>query len=328
MRDRARQTRSAGGSRTGAAQTTATTSASERSDASREPVTLSTSSLPLEVLLGALAPVTIITGLLVYLGYMSNRAYFTYFGISQSLLDVSMESYVLRSADVTFGSSTRLAAIAALLVLTEWAVAQLQRRRQRAGRLAIVAIRTGALVAILAGLYFAFGGPVPRGTPSVALPIALAVGSIVILRQLRLARSSPEATTSSSMLSDSQHRLARTVLLTFLVLAAFWGANLYAVESGRTAARIDDSTPGRLPLVTVFSEKFLDLPGTNVDQSEISITGQDVHYRYAGLRLLRYANERWFLVTGSYGDQYASPVAVLRDDSSIRVEVAGVRNEG
>jgi hypothetical protein len=110
-----------------------------------------------------------------------------------------------------------------------------------------------------------------------------------------------------------------------LVLATFWAANLYAVDAGRVAARADDSTPGRLPLVTVFSKEFLDLPGSSVEKTELAVPGQPLQYRYSGLRLLRYANERWFLVTGTYGDQYASPVVILRDDSSIRVEVAGVR---
>jgi hypothetical protein len=278
----------------------------------------------IEPVLSAVAPVTLITALLIYLGYTTSKAYYTYFGISQSLLSISMDSYVLASADVTFGSSVRLVAAIALLVLLEWTATVL--RRSRVGWLVADIVGAVAVLAILSGFYFAFGGARPQWLPPIALPITLAFGSLLLIRQLATTPPLLRGATASVVRSSAaQLRLTRLVLAALLVLATFWMANLYAVESGRDAARTDDSTPGRLPLVTVFSKEFLDLPGSAVKKTEIVVPGQQTQYRYSGLRLLRYANERWFLITGTYGDQYASPVAVLRDDSSIRVEVAGVR---
>jgi uncharacterized membrane protein len=282
----------------------------------------------LEVILGAIAPVTLVTGLLIYLGYMANKTYFSYFGISQSVLNFSTDSYILGSADVTFGSSVRIVLAVTLLVLLEWAIAILQRWRPCVGRRVANVVGLIAALAILSGFYFAFGGPRPQWLPPVALPITLAFGSILLIRQLATApQPAGGAIARIIEASAAQLRVTRLVLAALLALAIFWAANLYAVESGRTAARIDDSTPGRLPLVTVFSEKFLDLPGSSVEKTELAVPAQPLHYRYSGLRLLRYANERWFLVTGTYGEQYASPVVILRDDSSMRVEVAGVRRD-
>jgi hypothetical protein len=280
----------------------------------------------IETLLGAVAPITLITGLLIYLGYMTSKAYYAYFGIGQSLLNVSMDSYVLASADVTFGSALRLVAAFALLVLLEWAVAISRRRHPRAGEFFANTVGLAAILAILVGFYFVLGGVRPQWLAASLLPIIFAFGSLLLTRQLAAAPPLRGVAITRIVRSmGAQLRLARLALATLLVLGTFWAANLYAVESGREAARGDDSTPGRLPLVTVFSKEFLDLPGSAVKKTEIAAIGQAAHYRYSGLRLLRYANERWFLITGTYGDSYASPVAVLRDDSSIRVEIAGVR---
>lgn len=108
-----------------------------------------------------------------------------------------------------------------------------------------------------------------------------------------------------------------------LVLAVFWASALYAQNLGRQMAEVVDSNPGSLlPLATVFSEKFLDLPGSHVTTTRIVTEGDGVHYRYTGLYLLTYSNDRWFLLTGRYSRQYRSSVITLHDSDQIRVEVA------
>jgi hypothetical protein len=248
---------------------------SVRSELKRQPSTSTRHSPPLDVLLGALAPVTLVTGLLIYLGYATNRAYFSYFGISQGMLSLSMESYVLGSADVTFGSSIRLVAVAAALTILEWCVAKLQERWQRAGRALAQTIRIAATAAILSGLYYAFGGPVPQGVSPIAFPIALAGGATLLFRQHVTKRSSLDAATAAAERpSVGRRRLPQGALLAFVVLAAFWAVHLHAVEAGRAAAKIDDTTPGGLPLTTVFSKEPLDLPGSRIENAEIALPGQ------------------------------------------------------
>jgi hypothetical protein len=106
-------------------------------------------------------------------------------------------------------------------------------------------------------------------------------------------------------------------------MATFWAATLYAVTQGREAARADDRYPNRLALVTVFSDEFIDLAGSAVEVRRYE--QPEPHYRYLGLRLRAYANERWFLVTGHYDERHVSAVSVLRDSDFVRVEIASER---
>jgi hypothetical protein len=84
---------------------------------------------------------------------------------------------------------------------------------------------------------------------------------------------------------------------TALLLALFWAATLYAQDLGRRAAADVDEGLIPLPVVVVYSDEYLDLPGRNVTASAAPVPAGGEVYRYSGLRLLTYANERWFLIT-------------------------------
>jgi hypothetical protein len=107
-----------------------------------------------------------------------------------------------------------------------------------------------------------------------------------------------------------------------LVVALFWAATLYAQDLGQRAARGTNANPAGLPLVTVFSEEYLDLPGSQVRATQAPGADGDTYYRYSGLSLLTYANGTWFLISGRYSDSYRSSVLVLRDTAAVRVELA------
>jgi hypothetical protein len=127
--------------------------------------------------------------------------------------------------------------------------------------------------------------------------------------------------------SESSRIVVPVMAIAVLVLAAFWASTLYAQDLGQQTARTVDGSPGRsLPLVTVFSKEFLDLPGAHVKARKMATQENGVHYRYTGLYLLTYSNGRWFLITGKYSDNYRSSVVTLRDIEGIRVEVARPNN--
>ena len=56
----------------------------------------------LETIAGVLAPITVITGLLYYFGWVRTAAIFSHFGVDQRILAYSIEDYLLRSAGVAF----------------------------------------------------------------------------------------------------------------------------------------------------------------------------------------------------------------------------------
>jgi hypothetical protein len=270
-----------------------------------------------ESLFSILTPITIFTALLMYFGYTTTRSYFGYYGIGQGLLGLSTDGYVLRSADVTFGSAVRLLSILTMSALADlWLHRFL--RRSASPIPARVAVFVGAALTI-AGLYFALGGPRPSWLPPVALPATLGVGALVLLRwtvvSIRVSDAQLERT-----ISVNERKALVLLLVASTLMATFWAATIYAVDRGRGAAQADDRFPDRLPLVTIFSDEFVDLTGSAVEVRRYE--QPEPHYRYLGLRLLAYSNERWFLLTGRYDDGHVSAVTVLPDSESVRVEIA------
>ncbi|HEY6423566.1 MAG TPA: hypothetical protein VIY28_10055 [Pseudonocardiaceae bacterium] len=279
----------------------------------------------IEIFAVVIAPVTVLTALLSYVGWIRSRAFFSYFGVEQGLLNLSVQDYALRSSDVTFGAVARLLAALVVLALVDRLLTRVQpdpspgdRPQQtgtaRGGPLAQALAVTG-LALSLAGLLLALGLGRGWGLPALLGPAVLGVGSIVTFRFRR-------ALMASLAGSRLRQQISVAALTATLALALFWAATLYAQDLGQRAAVAVDAGQTALPTVTVFSTTFLDLPGSRVRATAVPGPGATASYRYTGLSLLSYANGRWLLISGKYSANYRSSVVVLRDSEAIRVEVA------
>lgn len=268
-----------------------------------------------ELLLTAAAPITVVTALLVHVGWIRNRAFYGYFGIGQDLLRPSLQDYVLRSVDVTFGALVRVVAAALVLILLDRVLVHvLGKRSHHAGvdRVALGLVSVGA-VSLVVGLFSALGVTRGLGLPPIVGAAMIAIGVGVVLR------FGPILVGGTSV---SLGKPATFTLYVVLVVALFWAATLYAQELGMRAAHAVDVNPAGLPLVTVFSEDYLDLPGSQVRATPVPGPDGKIRYRYSGMSLLTYSNGTWFLIDGRYPDGFRSSVLVLRDSSALRVEVA------
>lgn len=268
----------------------------------------------LDVLLGALAPVTVVTALLVHVGSVRNRAFYGYFGIDQSLLQPSIQDYVLRSVDVTFGAVLRLVAAVLVFIVVDRGLVRLQEwsRSTVVRRVNPLLLTVWSIMSVV-GLLSALGVGNGLGIPPPVAAGILAVGAAVVLRL------------GPGILARNDDTLGRPASVTFyavLVLALFWAATLYAQDLGQRNAETLDTDPSSLPVVTIFTNQYLDLPGSRI--SPTATPGQDgrTHYRYSGLALLTHSNGTWFLITGRYPGSYRSSVVVLPESADIRVEVA------
>jgi hypothetical protein len=277
----------------------------------------------IEILPAVVTPFAALTALLGYVGWIRSKAFFSYFGIDQRLLNWSIQDYVLSSADVTFGAVSRLLAALVVLALGDRLLARVQQTTDLGGRppqagtaggsrLPHVLAVTG-LALLLAGLLLALGVGKNWGLPALFGPAVLGIGSVVTFR-------SRQALVNSPVESRSPWQVSVAALVAALSLALFWAATLYAQNLGQRAAVAVDTGSATLPLVTVFSATFLDLPGTRVSAIEIPRPGGTASYRYTGLLLLTYANGRWLLISGNHSANYRSSVVVLRDSDPIRVE--------
>jgi len=261
-----------------------------------------------------IAPLTVVTALLFYVGWVRTREFFSYFGVSAALVGFSPQDYVLRSADVGFGAVLLLALAGVVLVGLDRLVAIVIARVS--GRVLGQWVRWG-----LAGLgaslvLIGLGGARAEAAVAVVPPIAgaglLALGAVLFLR------FGAESPSRQGLLRPGTTGLSIVVL----AVACFWAVTIYARDLGVGAAEYLDGDARSLPLVTVYSSEPLDLPGTNVIPTRVLGEDQRWNYRYTGAVLLTYSNERWFLIPEPASGDYRSSVVVLRDSESIRVETA------
>ena len=251
-------------------------------------------------------PLGAVSGLLVFFGSTHSRAYFGYFGVDQRLLQYSVQDQVLRSADVMFGTAVLVLSVVLVLVGLDRLLALLGRRTDRLGRGVAVAPPAAGLALLGVGLVSALRLPlVSLVVPLRAAAVLFVAGAMIML----------------SVGSRSGRRAGRTLLLAALVLGAFWITTLYAETEGRVLAQQVDDAPAHLPLVTLYSSTYVDLPGLAVVVSKVASPTGTPLYRYTGLRLLAFSNDRWFLITGRR-EAYRSTVAIVANDGSIRAEIA------
>ncbi len=257
------------------------------------------------------APIGVVTGFLIFFGWTYSGAYFGHFGISHRLLQYSVRDLTLQSAQPMFGTAVLLLSVVAGLWLLDRLITEWRRRSDRLDRSADAGILVVGLVACGMGLLGALGvRPLLAVVPGRAAALVMLAGALILLRARRS--------------TDPGRRLERALLVVASMLAVFWVTTLYATDAGRELAREVDATPARLPLVTLFSERYLDVPGTAVIATEQKSPSGTPLYRYTGLRLLTYSNDRWFLITGAQPG-YRSTVTVLPDAPDVRVEVAQQR---
>jgi len=261
-----------------------------------------------------IAPLTVVTALLFYVGWVRTRAFFSYFGVSAALVGFSPQDYVLRSAEVGFGAVLLLALAGVVLVGLDRLVAIVIARVS--GRVLGQWVRWGLAGLGVSLVLIGLGDARAEAAVAVVPPIAgaglLALGAVLFLR------FGAESPSRQGLLRPGTTGLSIVVL----AVACFWAVTIYARDLGVGAAVAIDGDARILPLVTVYSSEPLDLPGTNVIPTRVLGEDQRWNYRYTGAVLLTYSNERWFLIPEPASGDYRSSVVVLRDSESIRVETA------
>ncbi|HET8658945.1 MAG TPA: hypothetical protein VFM55_08105 [Micromonosporaceae bacterium] len=265
-----------------------------------------------------LGPLGVLTGILYYFGYASAKAYYTYFGISLSVLDLSTTDYLLR-ADTFFRPLTS----AVLLALGLFGVHHLLRRflggsRPRRARVAASAFAATAVVLgamALAGLY---------GRPSgLASPISLGLAALAVEYAIWAMDQHGAPTPALRATLRAVIGLRRGLVVAIVSIATFWAVTNIAHARGSTAAQLVELSLSLQPQAVVYSVRDLHLPGPGVGVTPLAGGDGDYRFRYNGLRPLRYANDRWFLVPVGWRHDNGATVIVLQDDpDKIRVDLA------
>jgi hypothetical protein len=269
------------------------------------------------------APPTFIVALAFWFGWTMTNARAAYFGVDSSMLGLSTDDYLLRSADAAF------VPIAVLLVILLVAIALhgLLRTAILAGY-RLTAIRRGAVSATMLGvLLTAFGvwamfEPLPVATNYLVPPVILGAGPVLTAYSTwTLRRAAGSGSKAAARAVPGWERSGYVIAVALALLGVFWASSLYANALGRGRAEALAVTLPRRPAVTVFSVKSLDIQASGITATKITDQNSEYKFRYSGLRLLIYSANKYFLVNKKWSSEQGVTI-VLQDTPDIRVEIA------
>jgi len=272
------------------------------------------------------APITVISALLFYFGYVSSRAQYAYFGVDVDTIGMSTQDYVMRSPQPLLVPLLVLVMIAvALVALHLWVTAWLGRARPERARIVTHRALYIGLVILAAGITLIILYPVLADWPyyNLVTPIIVAVGAGVVAYSWRLvSRLPPQPDALPSPAGSPALRRMGLVLLCVLVAATlFWSTATIAQWSGRGLARQDARHLDDLPRVILDTKERLYITDPFIKETALPASeGQTFRYRYRNLRLLIQGKDRMFLVPDAWSASDSTLVVPLDDSVRVRFQ--------
>lgn len=260
-------------------------------------------------------PVTVISSVLVFFGWIKADAQAKYMGLNVSLFGYTTQDYVLFSlSNLSIALICLFVVGISCMVLDRWLVRRMKNpgARQTIRRLAGASIGVGILVAGAALLLVAL----QPGRGSLYAPYVITAGALLAAwagRLYRLARAGePEA-------RSIEQRVGQGALLFGLVaLLLLWAAANHAQDVGQRMAMDIEQHVDALPRAEIYSSKPLAIDSPVVTETTLGTDAAPV-YRYDGLRLLEVSGGNLFFLHDGWTAQTGS-VVVLPNDNSVRIE--------
>jgi hypothetical protein len=289
-----------------------------------------------------IAPVTVLSGLLFYFGYVSSHAQYAYFGVDVDTIGLSTQDYVMRSPQPLLVPLLVLTVLAVLALLAHAAIArriagadpdygpaELARYRQLARR----TVQVG-LAVLVGGMALLLCYPYLREWPLFTLvtPVLIAGGAALagyggrIQARLQPFRPAPGPDDSTrrgrAQANDSLvalRRYAAGALVVVIVANIFWATATIAQWSGRGLAHYNATHLDRLPSTILDTRERLFLRSPGIEETALPASpGQTFRYRYRHLRLLIEGKDRMFLVPDRWSASDSTLIVPL--DGTVRVQ--------
>ena len=249
----------------------------------------------------------LLAALLYYFGWVRTQATYGYFGVDTGLLGFSTPDYLLRSVNSALPPAVGAGLlILGLVSLRRWLLTTFMGHARADRRLRWIAIgmRIGAVLL----LSVAAAGIIAQndvGRPlGILLPLTLPTAAVLLT-------FTPQAVEGS----------AWTFLV--VVLAFFglmWAVALYAGGIGqRAASGIAGNIAARSDVV-LYSAERLSIAGAGVAVATLPADGSKYRYRYSGLKMLVYANDRYFLLPMGW-QKGRDNVFVIEKGDDVRIDI-------
>jgi hypothetical protein len=277
----------------------------------------------LKIVGAVVAPTTVLTGLLFYFGRLHVTGFFRYFRVNFTVLELTPNDYLVRSADGLFVPLTQAALVGlAGLWLNRFLAERLPpTSRRRALRiLAPAALAVGvvllgvALVELLGGRRLFPASPEAGGLCMAGGVLLLSYGAH-LLRVAAPRRPGGRAQTGASVLAE----WGCAFLL--VTIGLFWAVGSYAIGVGTGRAM---ETQAGLPAAAdavLYSERSLRLAVAGVTEVRCEDPEAAYRFRYDGLKLVLQAGNQYLLVPVTWTRENGTAVLLPRGDG-VRLEFA------
>ena len=232
------------------------------------------------------APITLITALMYYFGVQHAHWYFRYFGINHTVMGLTTQDYLLRSADGLF---VPLSGIAAVILIMLWILRLTTGRLSEARKPA--ARRAGVILAAILGttaLAIAIVGVVrPQDfLEASAVPgLCLAAGALWLALASNMhwsgRRGTPQPLPGWVGISEWG------ALFMVVGIGLFWSVTNYSAAVGETRAYRTALELSSEPQAVLYSKDRLSMPGITAREIVCSQPDQSeapYRYRYEGLK--------------------------------------------
>ena len=258
-----------------------------------------------------LTPTGIVVGLLYYFGYVTTDAWFRYFGLELSQVQLPQQTIVLQSIAALYLPVAALLALGLGLYVARRTIDALldggwrPKVMRKAGAAAVLA-GAALLVRALIGVFVpevARTEPIAMSPLSLCAGVLLLAGGVNVLRRTKRKGAAPGRPLWSTL-----------VVGALVVLGLFWATNSVAGAYGRGRAMDFARTLPDRPAVVLDTRERLFLVNGDVEESALTTEADAAYrYRYRKLRLLAASEGRLYLVPATWR-RGAGTVVVLPDD--------------
>jgi hypothetical protein len=266
-------------------------------------------------------PASLITALMFYFGVQHANFYFNYFGVNYTVMGLTTQDFLLRSADGLF-LPMLIVATAVLLVLWAYRLGSVTMSEEQVR----VVRSTVAVVALVCGLGCAVLVVVATVDPDrfqrfYGLPGVLMAGAALLLAlashlQRRLARG--QSGSSPTWLGVTEWG----ALFIVVGVGLFWSVTDYSAVVGTTRGARTAEQLSTSPDAILYSQDRLSLPGLSARElicPQPEGTESAYLYRYENLKLVFASATQYLFLPAGWPDEGGIALVVPRSDS-LRLE--------